>query len=102
MDGNPYYNAAGLLHASDMNIVVVTFNYRVGPYGFLAASEINEDGSVNNGLKDQIKVLEWVQEHIRKVRTSASYEYYEVDFFSSSGEIQTMWWWAVIVQARPP
>lgn len=102
VDGNPYYNAAGLLHASDMNIVVVTFNYRVGPYGFLAASEINEDGSVNNGLKDQIKVLEWVQEHIRKVRTSASYEYYEVDFFSSSGEIQTMWWWAVIVQARPP
>lgn len=50
-----------------MGIVVVTFNYRVGPYGFLSGEEVEKQGSVNNGLKDQIKALEWVQKHIRKV-----------------------------------
>lgn len=85
-NGNPYYNAAGLLHASDMNIVVVTFNYRVGPYGFLGGSEISKHGGINSGLKDQIKVLEWVQKHIREVRTSAFYAYYEADFFKFGGD----------------
>ncbi|KAL4927908.1 putative triacylglycerol lipase [Aspergillus undulatus] len=65
-NGNPYYNGAGLIQASDMNIVVVTFNYRVGPYGFLSGAEVLNDGSVNNGLKDMIQVLEWVQKHIEK------------------------------------
>lgn len=67
-NSNPNYNGTGLIQASGMAIVVVTFNYRVGPYGFLSGREILQDGSVNNGLKDQIKVLEWVQKHIHKVR----------------------------------
>lgn len=61
------YDASGLIHASHMGIVVVTFNYRVGPYGFLSGEEIEKRGSSNNGLKDQIKALQWVQKHIRKV-----------------------------------
>ncbi|KAF9894211.1 hypothetical protein FE257_007713 [Aspergillus nanangensis] len=60
------YNGTGLIKASDMGIVVVTFNYRVGPYGFLSGEEVVEGGSVNNGLKDQIMVLKWVQKHISK------------------------------------
>ena len=44
-----------------MNIVVVEINYRVGPYGFIAGSEIE---SANNGLRDQRKALEWVQKYI--------------------------------------
>lgn len=55
-----------------MNIVVVNFNYRVGPYGFLAGSEILEGGSLNNGLRDQIQVLKWVQKHISKVKSPPS------------------------------
>ena len=47
-----------------MNIIVVNFNYRVGPYGFLASSEVLADGSINNGLKDQRKALQWVQQYI--------------------------------------
>jgi carboxylesterase type B len=50
-----------------MGIVIVTFNYRVGPYGFLSGAEIREGGGINNGLRDQIQVLEWVQKHIKKV-----------------------------------
>jgi carboxylesterase type B len=56
-----------LIKASGDNIVVVTFNYRVGPYGFLAGKEIETRASLNNGLKDQRKALEWVHKHISKV-----------------------------------
>ncbi|KAI9934420.1 hypothetical protein MW887_000034 [Aspergillus wentii] len=65
-NSNANYNGTGLIKASGMGIVVVTFNYRVGPYGFLAGAEVEKGGSVNNGLKDQIKALEWVQKHISK------------------------------------
>ena len=62
-------NGNGLVRNSGYNIVVVTFNYRVGPYGFLASKEIKESphASLNNGLKDQRKALEWVQRHIKEV-----------------------------------
>jgi len=63
-DSNPNYNGSGLITASDFNIVVVNFNYRVGPWGFLAGKEVQEGGSLNNGLKDQIKALRWVQKYI--------------------------------------
>lgn len=52
-----------------MDIIVVNFNYRVGPYGFLSGSEIRKGGSHNNGLKDQIQVLKWVQKHIKEVNS---------------------------------
>ncbi|THZ72138.1 alpha/beta-hydrolase [Aureobasidium pullulans] len=65
-NSNPNYNGTGLIEASNHNIVVVNFNYRVGPYGFLASEEITKGGSTNNGLKDQIKALQWVQKNIRK------------------------------------
>lgn len=51
-----------------MGMIFVDFNYRVGPYGFLASSEVQSKGSLNNGLKDQRKALEWVQKHISKVK----------------------------------
>lgn len=65
-NANANYNGRGLVAASGHQIVVVTFNYRVGPYGFLASREIHESPttSVNNGLKDQRKALEWVQKYI--------------------------------------
>jgi carboxylesterase type B len=50
-----------------MNVVIVTFNYRVGPYGFLTSKEVQANGDLNIGLKDQRMVFEWVQRHISKV-----------------------------------
>ncbi|KAJ9588458.1 hypothetical protein L9F63_018191, partial [Diploptera punctata] len=44
-------------------VVVVSFNYRVGLLGFLSLQ--NEDVPGNNGLKDQVQALEWVQMNIR-------------------------------------
>ena len=50
-----------------MNIVIVTFNYRVGPYGFLASQEVEDNGNINVGLLDQRKVFQWVQQYIYRV-----------------------------------
>ncbi|KAF3761215.1 hypothetical protein M406DRAFT_93998 [Cryphonectria parasitica EP155] len=61
VDSNPNLNGTGLINASGNNMLVITFNYRVGPYGFLT------DGDAippNNGLFDQRKVMRWVQAHV--------------------------------------
>ncbi|KAK6199782.1 glycerol transporter [Pestalotiopsis sp. IQ-011] len=60
-NSNPNVDGSGLIAASNNSIVVVSINYRVGAYGFLA------DGTTlkaNNGLRDQRKALEWVQNYI--------------------------------------
>lgn len=44
------------------DVVFVTFNYRVGPLGFLSTGDYFVPG--NNGLKDQVAALEWVQRNI--------------------------------------
>lgn len=51
-------------------VVVVTINYRLGPYGFLAhpalAAEAGDGTSGNYGLMDQIAALKWVQTNIAR------------------------------------
>ncbi|KAI1441759.1 alpha/beta-hydrolase [Annulohypoxylon stygium] len=61
VNSNPNLNGAGLIEASDYNIVVVTFNYRVGPYGFITNGNRIK---ANNGLRDQRKALQWVNRYI--------------------------------------
>lgn len=66
-NSNPNLNGTGLIKAAhDQKMIVVTFNYRVGLFGFLSGPTIQKHGSLNNGLKDQRKVFEWVQRHIQK------------------------------------
>ena len=57
-------NGTSLVQSSGFNIVVVTFNYRVGPFGFLASSEIQAIGGLNAGHQDQYQLLQWVQKEI--------------------------------------
>ncbi|MGE0800281.1 MAG: carboxylesterase/lipase family protein [Lautropia sp.] len=49
-------------------VVVVTFNYRVGIFGFLAHPALSDESphavSGNYGLLDQIAALEWIQRNI--------------------------------------
>ena len=49
-------------------IVYVSFNYRVGPFGFLTCDSLDKESEMgksgNYGLKDQIAALDWVQENI--------------------------------------
>jgi carboxylesterase type B len=52
---------------ADGQVVFVQFSYRVGLYGFLNSKAVKAGGGdVNAGLRDQIKVLEWVKEHIKQ------------------------------------
>lgn len=71
-NSNANMNGSKLITYSDLNIVVVSFNYRVGPYGFLASKEVQKNGDLNVGLKDQRKLLEWVQKYIHEVRFNIS------------------------------
>lgn len=61
----PYYIGDDL--ASE-GVVVVSANYRLGAFGFLATDELaddSDDGSFGNyGLADQAAALEWVQENV--------------------------------------
>jgi para-nitrobenzyl esterase len=55
-------------YLADQGVVVVTINYRLGPFGFLshpALSAESADGvSGNYGLMDQIAALQWVKRNI--------------------------------------
>ncbi|KAL9114118.1 MAG: hypothetical protein Q9227_001890 [Pyrenula ochraceoflavens] len=62
-----YRNGTNLIKAADHGIVVVSFSYRVGIFGFLASSEIahsNGTAALNVGLHDQRKAIEWVNKFI--------------------------------------
>lgn len=59
------YNATKLAAKGD--VVVITFNYRLGVFGFLRLKEATEGripSTGNEGLLDQIAALEWVRGNI--------------------------------------
>ncbi|PKS11434.1 hypothetical protein jhhlp_003197 [Lomentospora prolificans] len=60
----PFYDGSGLISQSDNNMIFITFNYRLGAFGFLAGSSMEKDGLPNAGLWDQRAVFEWVQSYI--------------------------------------
>ncbi len=63
--GWPIYDGSRLARRGD--VVVVTLNYRIGAFGFLALPRLErEEGGVvgNFGLLDQLRALEWVRENV--------------------------------------
>ncbi|HTC53830.1 MAG TPA: carboxylesterase family protein [Steroidobacteraceae bacterium] len=64
--GQPVYDGASLARRG---LVVVTLNYRLGKFGFLAHPALtreNPDGPLGNyGLMDVIAALKWVQANIK-------------------------------------
>ena len=53
---------------ANKGVVLVTINYRLGPFGFLAhpalTAESAHDSSGNYGLLDKVAALEWVRDNI--------------------------------------
>jgi para-nitrobenzyl esterase len=58
----------GLTLAKRENVIVVTINYRLGPFGFLALPALTRESghasSGNYGLLDQMAALRWVKTNI--------------------------------------
>ncbi|XP_074596273.1 uncharacterized protein LOC141851428 [Brevipalpus obovatus] len=49
------------------NVVLVSFNYRLGPFGFLyPGADVVADIQSNLGFRDQIFALQWVQDNINQ------------------------------------
>lgn len=63
----PYYEPVGLVAE---NVVVVSFDYRLGRLGFFAPKELVEEARSNGepfgnyGIMDQIQALKWVRDNI--------------------------------------
>ncbi|KIY74413.1 alpha/beta-hydrolase [Cylindrobasidium torrendii FP15055 ss-10] len=53
-----------LMASSKMPFIFVTFNYRLGQFGFLGGAALGADGVANAGLFDQRASLKWVQRYI--------------------------------------
>jgi para-nitrobenzyl esterase len=72
--GGAYNEGGGNMPISDGNalakkgVIVVTFNYRVGAFGFLSHPELTKESghnaSGNQALADSIAALKWVQANI--------------------------------------
>ncbi|ESO92827.1 hypothetical protein LOTGIDRAFT_85131, partial [Lottia gigantea] len=64
--GSNGYGMGGMLHgdvlAVKADVIVVTFNYRLGVFGFFGSNSKIFPG--NYGMTDQVKALSWVQENI--------------------------------------
>lgn len=52
----------GHMLAASQEVVVVTFNYRLGVLGFMATADNSSAG--NYGLADQLAAIQWVRDHI--------------------------------------
>jgi para-nitrobenzyl esterase len=68
--GSAMYDGARL--AGTENVIVVSFNYRLGPFGWFShpairsSSENAEEASGNFGTLDQVRALEWIQSNIEE------------------------------------
>ncbi|RFU27213.1 hypothetical protein B7463_g9126, partial [Scytalidium lignicola] len=68
--GFQYGSSADPMYSGEIlaqeNVIVVSFNYRLGVLGFLALAELDLEGppSGNFGLQDQVAALKWVQDNI--------------------------------------
>lgn len=62
LEGNGNSERFGPDYLLEKDVVIVTFNYRLGVFGFLSTED--ESALGNWGIKDQLLALQWVQENI--------------------------------------
>ncbi len=53
-----------MLNYTAGNMIYVSMQYRLGIFGFLAGSEVMQNGVANAGLLDQRAALDWIQRNI--------------------------------------
>eukprot|EP01084_Bolivina_argentea_P290500 499010_1 len=64
------YNPINFIEESNMNVIIISINYRLGPLGFLSSKQLYSE-DINwksygglNGVYDQIQALNWIQKYI--------------------------------------
>nr|UUB32766.1 carboxylesterase COEA15 [Dendroctonus rhizophagus] len=62
-EGNSRKHLYGPDYLVEEDVIVVSFNYRLGPFGFLSSADEAIPG--NNGMKDQLLALKWTHENIQ-------------------------------------
>lgn len=66
--GHSYETTPGQRLANKENVIVVSINYRLGAFGFMAHPELSRENlgsSGNYGMYDQLFALQWVRNHIK-------------------------------------
>jgi len=58
------HDTASMVGWSELPFIGVSFGYRIGALGFLPSKLSAAEGALNLGLKDQICLLDWVEENI--------------------------------------
>ncbi|KAF8802083.1 alpha/beta-hydrolase [Phlegmacium glaucopus] len=53
-----------IMGSSAKPLIFVSFEYRLGQFGFLGGTHVHENGTLNAGLLDQRTALKWVQRYI--------------------------------------
>ncbi|EAA26865.2 hypothetical protein GE21DRAFT_5167 [Neurospora crassa] len=64
--GNNVQDMTEIINANNQGFLVVSIQYRLGAFGFLASQEVKNKGVVNAGLLDQAFALAWVKLFICK------------------------------------
>ncbi|KAI9814164.1 MAG: hypothetical protein M1832_005975 [Thelocarpon impressellum] len=64
LDPLPFYDGTGIVRQAEGEVIFVSFNYRVGAFGFLSGTSMEDGALPNAGLHDQRAVLQWVQDYI--------------------------------------
>ncbi|OBS24250.1 hypothetical protein FPOA_04796 [Fusarium poae] len=59
------HKTASMVANAPDSFIAISFNYRIGALGFLPSSLSAKEGALNLGLKDQILMMEWVQDNIQ-------------------------------------
>lgn len=64
MSGHPFYYGPDYLIEKD--VILVTFNFRMGVFGFLSFKDETLGIPGNAGLKDQVLAMKWIKENIHE------------------------------------
>ncbi|KAK3681815.1 Alpha/Beta hydrolase protein [Podospora appendiculata] len=62
--GDASQDMTEIINANNNGFVVVTIQYRLGAFGFLASQVVRKKGAVNAGILDQAFALAWVKQFI--------------------------------------
>lgn len=58
------YDGTSLIQRAKNDLIVISINYRLGAFGWLAGQSMEETALPNTGLHDQRAALQWVQSYI--------------------------------------